>query len=140
MAQFSSNFTAKCDIFDVITLHQHTVLVSYQIFGKFIFKLTVSTKIPFLLLPVTIKYIVVNPSFRVVRRGGYRISQKEGVGCREYGYFILGHFVAGHITRCIDKMSGDKILGGTKRQSKLQGGGGGGGGGAKCQYYQTLYI
>ena len=28
-----------------------------------------------------------------------------------YGYFILGHFVAGHVTRCTDKMSADKILG-----------------------------
>ena len=27
------------------------------------------------------------------------------------GYFMLGHFVAGHIMRCTDKMSVDKILG-----------------------------
>ena len=31
------------------------------------------------------------------------------MGCRGYGYFMLGHFVAGHITRCTDKMSADKI-------------------------------
>ena len=35
---------------------------------------------------------------------------KGGGGCREYGYFILGHFVAGHIMRFMDKMSADKIL------------------------------
>ena len=34
-----------------------------------------------------------------------------GVGCRGYGYLICGHFVAGHITWCMDKMSADKILG-----------------------------
>ena len=34
-----------------------------------------------------------------------------GVGCRGYGYFILGLSVVGHITRCTDKMSMDKILG-----------------------------
>ena len=33
------------------------------------------------------------------------------MGCCGYGYFILGHFVAGHIMRCTDKMSVDKILG-----------------------------
>ena len=33
------------------------------------------------------------------------------MGCRGYGYFILGHFVAGQIMRCTDKMSSEKILG-----------------------------
>ena len=33
------------------------------------------------------------------------------MGCRGYGYFILGLSVVGHITRCTDKMSVDKILG-----------------------------
>ena len=28
------------------------------------------------------------------------------MGCRGYGYFILGHFVAGHITRCMDNILG----------------------------------
>ena len=40
-----------------------------------------------------------------------------GVGCRGYGYFILGLSVVGHITRCTDKMSVDK---------SARGGGGGG--------------
>ena len=44
-------------------------------------------------------------------RGRYRISRKGGVGCRGYGYFILALSVVGHITRCTDKMSVDKILG-----------------------------
>ena len=44
-------------------------------------------------------------------RGRYRISRKGGMGCRGYGYFILGHSVTGHITWCMDKMSVDKILG-----------------------------
>ena len=38
------------------------------------------------------------------------------MGCRGYGYFILGLSVVGHITRCTDKMSVDKIA---------KGGGGG---------------
>ena len=33
------------------------------------------------------------------------------MGCRRYGYFILGHFVMRHITQSTDKMSADKILG-----------------------------
>ena len=37
--------------------------------------------------------------------------ERGGVGCRGYGYFILGLSVVGHITRCTDKMSVDKILG-----------------------------
>ena len=37
---------------------------------------------------------------------GFR--ERGGVGCRGYGYFILGHFVAGHITRCMDNILGDK--------------------------------
>ena len=36
---------------------------------------------------------------------------KGGVDCRGYGYFILGHFVVGHLMRCTDKMPADKILG-----------------------------
>ena len=37
--------------------------------------------------------------------------ERGGVGCSGYGYFILGQFVAGHITQCTDKMSADKTLG-----------------------------
>ena len=37
---------------------------------------------------------------------GFR--ERGGVGCRGYGYFILGNFVAGHMTRCLDNMLGDK--------------------------------
>ena len=37
-------------------------------------------------------------------------SERGAVGCRGYGYFILGHFVAGHIMRCMDEMWVDKIL------------------------------
>ena len=37
---------------------------------------------------------------------GFR--ERGGVGCHGYGYFILGHFVAGHITRCMDNILGDK--------------------------------
>ena len=37
---------------------------------------------------------------------GFR--KRGGVGCRGCGYFILGHFVAGHITRCMDNILGDK--------------------------------
>ena len=37
--------------------------------------------------------------------------ERGGVGCRGYGYFILALSVVGHITRCTDKMSVDKILG-----------------------------
>ena len=33
---------------------------------------------------------------------GFR--ERGGVGCRGYRYFILGHFVAGHITRCMDNI------------------------------------
>ena len=33
------------------------------------------------------------------------------MGCRGYGHFILGDFLAGHITWCTDKMLTDKILG-----------------------------
>ena len=40
--------------------------------------------------------------------GRYRISRKRGRGVSRYGYFILGHFVAGHITRCLDNILGDK--------------------------------
>ena len=65
------------------------------------------------------------------------------MGCRGYGYFILGHFVAGHITWCMHKMSADKILG-TKRQSKLQGaqndGHFMGQGGQNANIIKTLYI
>ena len=35
-------------------------------------------------------------------------SELVGVGCRKYGYFILGHFIEGHIMRCMDKMSAAK--------------------------------
>ena len=37
--------------------------------------------------------------------------ERGGVSCRGYRYFILGHFIAGHIMQCMDKMSADKILG-----------------------------
>ena len=30
------------------------------------------------------------------------------MGRRGYGYFILGHFVAGHIVQCTDNILGDK--------------------------------
>ena len=65
------------------------------------------------------------------------ISQK-GVGCRGYGYFILGHSVAEPITWCTDKMSG------TQRQSKLQGGQNAGHfmgqGGQNANIIKTLYM
>ena len=32
------------------------------------------------------------------------------MGCRRYGYFILGHFVVRHITWSTGKMSADKTL------------------------------
>ena len=66
------------------------------------------------------------------------------MGCRGYGYFILGLSVVGHITRCTDKMSVDKILG--EQTSKLQGGGGQnavhfmGQGGQNAYLNKTLYI
>ena len=45
-------------------------------------------------------------------RGRYRISRKGGAWVDAgNGYFMVGRFVAGHITRCTDKMSADKILG-----------------------------
>ena len=67
------------------------------------------------------------------------------MGCRGYGYFILGHFVMGHITRCTDKMSADKILGGQNASPNCKGGQNAvnfyGTLRAKCQSYQnTLYI
>ena len=48
------------------------------------------------------------------------------MGCRGYGYFILGLSVVGHITRCTDKMSVDKILGDQTPVKIARGGGGGG--------------
>ena len=53
--------------------------------------------------------------------------ERGGVGCRGYGYFILGLPVVGHITRCTDKMSVDKILGDQTPVKIARGGGGGGG-------------
>ena len=47
------------------------------------------------------------------------------MGCRGYGYFILGLSVVGHITRCTDKMSVDKILGDQTPVKITRGGGGG---------------
>ena len=38
-----------------------------------------------------------------------RFPERRGVGCYGYGYFILGYFVEGHVTWCMDKMSADKI-------------------------------
>ena len=70
------------------------------------------------------------------------------MGCRGYGYFILGLSVVGHITQCTDKMSVDKILG-DQTPVKLQRGGGGGGqnavhfmgqGGQNAYLNKTLYI
>ena len=52
--------------------------------------------------------------------------ERGGVGCRGYGYFILGLSVVGHITRCTDKMSVDKILGDQTPVKIARGGGGGG--------------
>ena len=46
-----------------------------------------------------------------IHRGRYRISRKGGRGLSRVWIFIFGPFVAGHITRCMDKMSTDKILG-----------------------------
>ena len=51
--------------------------------------------------------------------------ERGGVGCRGYGYFILGLSVVGHITRCMDKMSVDKILGDQTPVKIAKGGGGG---------------
>ena len=50
--------------------------------------------------------------------------ERGGVGCRGYGYFILGLSVVGHITRCTDKMSVDKILGDQTPVKIARGGGG----------------
>ena len=65
---------------------------------------------------------------------GFR--ERGGVGCRGYGYFMLGHFVAGHITRCMDNILGDntpvKIARGTKCWPFY------GTGRPKCQYYQNI--
>ena len=33
-----------------------------------------------------------------------------GMGRRGYGYFILGHFVGGHVMRCTDIKLVDKIM------------------------------
>ena len=33
-----------------------------------------------------------------------------GLGCPIYGYFILSHFIAGHIMQCTDKMLAGKML------------------------------
>ena len=41
------------------------------------------------------------------------------MGCRRYGYFILGHFVVGHIARCTDKILGDKTPVETARGDKM---------------------
>ena len=49
--------------------------------------------------------------------------ERGGVGCRGYGYFILGLSVVGHITRCTDKMSVDKILGDQTPVKIARGGG-----------------
>ena len=49
--------------------------------------------------------------------------EKGGVGCRGYGYFILGLSVVGYITRCTDKMSVDKILGDQTPVKIARGGG-----------------
>ena len=37
-------------------------------------------------------------------------SKRRGVGCHAYGYFILVHFVAGHIMWYMDKRWVDKTL------------------------------
>ena len=75
--------------------------------------------------------------------------ERGGVGCRGYGYFILGLSVVGHITRCTDKMSVDKILGDQTPVKIARGGGGGGGqnavhfmgqGGQNAYLNKTLYI
>ena len=65
--------------------------------------------------------------------------ERGGVGCRGYGYFILGLSVVGHITRCTDKMSVDKILG-DQMPVKIARGGGGGGGQNAVHFNKTLYI
>ena len=43
------------------------------------------------------------------------------MGCCGYGYFILGHFVAGHIKRCIDFFGAQKKRGGEKRDLEKRG-------------------
>ena len=68
-------------------------------------------------------------------RGRYRISRKRG----GYGYFILGHFVAGHITRCMDNILGDKT------SVKIASGGQNAGhfmeqGGQNANIIKTFYI
>ena len=45
--------------------------------------------------------------------------KRGGGGWRWYGYFILGHFVAGYIMRCMDKMLADKTPVKNSRESKI---------------------
>ena len=70
--------------------------------------------------------------------------ERRGVGCRGYGYFILGLSVVGHITRCMDKMSVDKILGDQTPVKIARGGQNAvhfmGQGGQNAYLNKTLYI
>ena len=63
----------------------------------------------------------------VIAEADTGFPERGGVGCRGYGYFILRLSVVGHITRCTDKMSVDKILGDQTPVKIARGGGGGGG-------------
>ena len=57
------------------------------------------------------EYLYMRRKKLTIPRGRYRISRKGGRGLSRVWIFILGPFVAGHITRCMDKMSTGKILG-----------------------------
>ena len=47
--------------------------------------------------------------------------ERGDVGCRGYGYFILGHFVAGHIEQCMDFFGARKKWAGKKGAQEKRG-------------------
>ena len=63
------------------------------------------------------------PHGKLLQRQIQDFPKGGGVGCRGYGYFILGLSVVGHIMRCTDKMSVDKILGDQTPVKTARGGG-----------------
>ena len=61
--------------------------------------------------------------YQIYNRGRYRISRKRGRGLTlVMDISCLDIFVTRHITRCTDKMSADKILGGQNASQNCKGG------------------
>ena len=71
-------------------------------------------------------------------------SERGGVGCREYGYFILGHFVAGTYHAVHRQNVGSQNTGGQNASRTCKGGQNAGPfmgqGGQNANLFKILYM